>query len=347
MTSLSKAIAVCALMILLGIGALSYWGTVRDEEDREWVTHTLLVVEKLQKVRIDITQAETGQRGYMLTGQDRYLELYGAGVSQVREDVKELPDLISDNPREREAIQRLEPLIAARLAELSEGIEVRKRSGMLAGVEALAKGNIGERSMQQIAAQIGEMRQTEARLLSRRLETAAASTRKMKAVIVCGNALGILILLVAGFVIHRETNRLNLAKEELKQVNEWLERRTGELSETNTELESFAYSVAHDLRAPLRHIAGYSHIALRDYGPKLDAEARRYLEKIADGAEKLGHLVDDLLSLSKVGLQELALQDVRLDSLVRKVVSNLARNVQDGISSGGSEICSARNAIRR
>jgi len=323
MTSFSKAIAASALMILLGIGVLSYWGTVRDEEDRGWVTHTHLVVEKLQAVRIDITQAETGQRGYMLTGQDRYLELYGAGVDQVRQDMKELPVLTSDNRAGREAI-RLEPLIAVRLAELSDGIEVRKRSGLLAGVEAVAKGNIGERSMQQIAAQIGEMRQTEAQLLSRRLETAAASTRKMKAAIFCGNALGILILLAAGLVIHRETGRLNLAKEELKQVNERLERRTGELSETNIELESFAYSVAHDLRAPLRHIAGYSHVALRDYGPKLDGEARRYLEKIADGAEKLGHLVDDLLSLSKVGLQELSLQDIQLDLLVPKVISNLA-----------------------
>jgi signal transduction histidine kinase len=324
MTWLSKAIAACALMILLGIGVLSYWGTVRDEEDRAWVTHTLLVVEKLQTVRIDITQAETGQRGYMLTGQDRYLELYGAGVNQVRQDMKDLPDLISDNPREREATQLLDPLIAARLAELSDGIEVRKRSGLLAGVEAVAKGNIGERSMQQIAAQIGKMRRTEAQLLSRRLETAVASTRKIKVAIVCGNGLGILILSLAGLVIHRETGRLNRAKEELKQVNERLERRTGELSETNIELESFAYSVAHDLRAPLRHIAGYSNVALRDYGPKLDAEARRYLEKIADGAEKLGHLVDDLLSLSKVGLQELSLQHIQLDLLVHKVVSNLA-----------------------
>jgi signal transduction histidine kinase len=324
MTSSTKAIAACALIILLCIGSLSYWGIVRDEEDREWVTHTLLVVEKLQTVRIDITQAETGQRGYMLTGQDRYLELYRAGLNQVRQDLKDLPDLISDNPVEREAIQRLEPLIAVRLAELSEGIEVRKRSGLLAGVEAVAKGNIGEQSMREIAAQIGEMRRTEAQLLSERLETAAASTRKMKAVIVCGNSLGILILLIAGFVIHRETGRLNLAKEELKQVNERLERRTGELSETNIELESFAYSVAHDLRAPLRHLAGYSNVVLQDYGTKLEAEGRQYLEKIVEGAQKMGRLVDELLNLSKIGREELSFRKTALDSVLRHVVEELA-----------------------
>ncbi len=183
MTSFSKAIAASALLILVCIGALSFWSEVRNDEDREWVTHTLLVVEKLQTIRIDITQAETGQRGYMLTGQDRYLELYGAGADQVRQDMKELPDLIQDNPAEREAIQRLDPLIAARLAELGDGIEVRRRSGLLAGVEAVARANNGEKWMGQIAAQIAEMRRAEAQLLSTRLETAAASSRKMKAVV--------------------------------------------------------------------------------------------------------------------------------------------------------------------
>jgi signal transduction histidine kinase len=114
--------------------------------------------------------------------------------------------------------------------------------------------------MGQIAAQIGEMRQTEDQLLSKRLDTAAAGMRKIKVVIVLGNVLAILILLAKGFVIHWETVKRNLAEQSLKQANERLVRRTAELSETNTELESFAYSVAHDLRAPLRHIAGYSNV---------------------------------------------------------------------------------------
>src|ERR1700675_670254 len=305
MTSSIKAIAVCALIVLACIGALSFWSEVRNDRDREWVRHTYLVVGKLQTVRIDITQAETGQRDFMLTGQDRYLKLYGAGINQVRQDMTELRDLTSDNSRQQEAIQRLDPLIAARLAELGDGVEVRKRSGLLAGVEAVTRANNGEKWMGQIAAQIGEMRQTETKLLSRRLDTAAASARKIKVVIVCGNALAILILLVAGFIIHRETSRRNRAEQNLKHVNERLERRTADLSETNIELESFAYSVAHDLRAPLRHIAGYSNVLVQDYGPQFDEEGRRYLGKIGYGAQEMGRLVDDLLSLSKIGRQHL------------------------------------------
>lgn len=237
MTFSSKAIAACALLILLGIGLLSFWSTVRDEEDRGWVTHTLLVVEKLQAIRIDITQAETGQRGYMLTGQDRYLEPYRIGVDRVRQDMTELPDLIQDNPEQREAINRLHPLIIDRLAELDDGIDVRKRSGLLAGAEAVARANNGEKWMGQIAARIGEMRSTEDRLLRIRLEAAAASTRKMKVVIVLGNALAILILLMAGSAIQRQAVARNLAERHLKRVSEDLEYRTAELSDANSERE--------------------------------------------------------------------------------------------------------------
>jgi CHASE3 domain sensor protein len=79
----SKTIAAGALLILACIGVLSYSSEVRSEQDRAWVRHTYEVVENLQEVRIDITQAETGQRGYMLTGLPRHMEMYSAGVIQV------------------------------------------------------------------------------------------------------------------------------------------------------------------------------------------------------------------------------------------------------------------------
>lgn len=324
MTVSSKLIAVCALLILVTIGALSFWSEVRNESDRQWVTHTRLVIEKLQALRIDITQAETGQRGYMLTGQERYLESYRGGVSRVREGMTELPELTTDNPTEQKAILRLKPLITSRLAELATGIEVRKQSGLLAGVEAAAGRDDEELWMELIAAQIGEMRRTEERLLSIRLEAAAASARKMKVIVVCGNALAILILLVKGVVIERETVRRNLAEQSLRQAYGRLEGRTAELLEANSEMESFAYSVAHDLRAPLRHMTGYSHVLNEDYGPQLDLEGRGLLEKIGDAAEKMGHLVDDLLSLSKVGRQYLSPEAAPLDDQLRQALDELA-----------------------
>jgi signal transduction histidine kinase len=242
---------------------------------------------------MELKRVEAGRRAYLLTGQDADRETYEAGINQVRRDIGEVRDLTSDNPTQREAIRQLEA-------------------------------TLGKELMDEVRMQIGEMRTTEEQLLAARLETAAAGSRRMKAVIAIGNALAILILLVAGFVIHREAGRRGLAEKELKHVNEHLERRSAELSDTNGELESFSYSVAHDLRAPLRQIAGYSSVLLQDYAPDLDEEARRYLEKVEEGARKMGRLVDDLLSLSKIGRQELALQDTPLDLLLRQAVEDLA-----------------------
>jgi light-regulated signal transduction histidine kinase (bacteriophytochrome) len=129
---------------------------------------------------------------------------------------------------------------------------------------------------------------------------------------------------VTGHRIHSESGRRNLAEQNLKHSNERLERRTAELSEANIELESFAYSVAHDLRAPLRHIAGYSNALVQDCGSQFDAEALRRLGKIEASVGKMGRLVDDLLSLSKVGQHKLSTQNTPLGSLLPRLIEDLA-----------------------
>jgi signal transduction histidine kinase len=324
MTSTSKAIAVSALIILLCIGVLSYRSTVRDEEDRGWVAHTHLAIEKLQAILFDLTQAETGQRGYILTGQEKYLVPYKTGVDQLGQDTNEFRNLTADNPRQQEAIQRLQPLVVARLAGLEQRMSIRRTGGLIDGAKAVAEGNNGEALMEEIRSAIGEMRQEEEQLLIKRLGAAAASAQRTKTVIVLGNGFAFLILLAAGFLTQRETVRRSLAEQRLKRVNEELEQRTIALSDANHEMESFSYSVAHDLRAPLRQIAGYSNVLIQDHGSRLDAEAQRYLEKVESGARKMGRLVDDLLSLSKIGRQELSLQTISLGSVVNQVREELA-----------------------
>jgi signal transduction histidine kinase len=324
MSLTSKSIAVSALVILLSIGVLSFRSTLRDKEDRDWVTHTHLVIESLEEILIDITQAEASQRGYLLTGDEQYLKPLENCVENVDRGVTEFRRLTSDNPRQQEAIRQLEPAIAARLAGLRERIEIRRLGGLEAASNAVTTGDNGEQLMAEIRERIAGMRRAEVQLLVRRLSAAADSTWTMKAIIVVGNFLAVVFLLFAGLVIHRETGKRNVAEQDLRHTNELLKRQTVELSETNNELESFSYSVAHDLRAPLRQIGGYSKVLLQEHGPRLDQEAQRYLEKTADGARKMGRLVDDLLSLSKIGRQELALQAIPLDSLLRQVVEELA-----------------------
>ena len=123
------------------------------------------------------------------------------------------------------------------------------------------------------------------------------------------------------------------AEAQVSRLNADLERRvadrTSELEAANRELESFSYSVSHDLRAPLRHIGGFVELLQRDAGPALPGEARDHLEEIAGAASRMGTLIDDLLEFSRVGRAGLHLVNVELGGLVPEVIAQLSREFPD------------------
>ncbi len=110
---------------------------------------------------------------------------------------------------------------------------------------------------------------------------------------------------------------------ELKRREEELRLLAARLEASNRELESFSYSVSHDLRAPLRAIDGFSQALVEDYGDRLDGAALDYLSRIRRGAQRMGHLIDDLLQLSRVNRGELQLAEVDLARLAESVMEEL------------------------
>jgi PAS domain S-box-containing protein len=117
------------------------------------------------------------------------------------------------------------------------------------------------------------------------------------------------------------------AEQKTNELNQELERRvaerTAQLEAANKELESFAYSVSHDLRAPLRSIVGFSQILVEEHASKLDATALHYLERVGAASNRMGQLIDDLLELSRLSRSELLSQEVDLSRLAREILGAL------------------------
>ena len=125
---------------------------------------------------------------------------------------------------------------------------------------------------------------------------------------------------VVEWVLHRTADDLSMAVTALNQLNQSLESR---IHERTKELESFSYSVSHDLRTPLRAIDGFSKMLMEDYEDKLDDEGKRMLRVVRTNTDRMGQLIDDILQFSRMGRQDLSLAPVDMERLVRAVFNEL------------------------
>jgi PAS domain S-box-containing protein len=131
-------------------------------------------------------------------------------------------------------------------------------------------------------------------------------------------------------LVARDITERELVREKLQRFNQELEelvdQRTAELAAANKELEAFAYSVSHDLRAPLRAISGFSQIVLEDYHDKLDPEGQDFLRRIRKAGNNMGQLIDDILKLSRITRVDMDYQNVDLSRLVEDITRQLVED---------------------
>ena len=191
-----------ALAILLVIGVVSYRNMVAFSNSVEWVTHSLQVRDKLGELLTKLTDAETGQRGYVITGEERYLEPYRSASQTVTQEMNDLLKLTADNSSQQQRLDALGPLIADKFDELRETIDLRKNKGFEAALKMVLTDR-GKQKMDEIRKVIGDMTDEENQLLKQRSGDEQARAKSTELTIVFGTLIAIVLLSLAGFFISR------------------------------------------------------------------------------------------------------------------------------------------------
>jgi PAS domain S-box-containing protein len=206
-------------MILLLVAGLLYRNGRSFVEASEWVSHTHEVLAELEATLSSLAEAQTATRGFIITGQEAFLEPYRAAAPAARAELDRLKWLTSDNPDQQRRVTMLEKAVSEKLESLQKNIDLRKQKGFEAAQQRVATG-IGSQEMNQVRILISEMKQEEEDLLRRRTQDFQSSTRNTTTTFLCVIFLEFLLLGVVYYVLRRDIAERQRANKALQESEE-------------------------------------------------------------------------------------------------------------------------------
>jgi diguanylate cyclase (GGDEF)-like protein/PAS domain S-box-containing protein len=208
--------SVSAILTLLVLGAVSYRSIVVSEERERWVLHSHEVLENLQDLLLAIESIESNYRGFVVTGQDSFLEFYRASVLNVEQRQASVRNLTVDNPRQQRRLLALETLAAQKIHFAETVIGLRRAKGLQSAAQVIGRGT-GERIMNQFRGVVREMQDEELRLLMLRNADAKRRVAWANSAVIFGIVLGLLITAAATWSVQRENSKRGLSEQALRE----------------------------------------------------------------------------------------------------------------------------------
>jgi PAS domain S-box-containing protein len=282
--------ALC--LLLLANAVARYRATEQLLSASQWVEHTLAVDTQIQTVGSLLRDAETGQRGYLISDQAEYLQPYQAAIRELPAALRTLSDMTSDNPAQVKSMQRLQVLTNNKLAELANTVELYQH-GHPEEARAVVKTNLGKNDMDEIRVTLAEMDKTERILLSQR-QTLRGVEVKEQTSLILGLGLGLLAVIAFGWALYRIETVRQRATVAILESEEWLSTTLGSIGDAviATDAEGnvrFMNRVAQDLTH--RTQSGAQGRPLKEVFPIFNEVTRAIAESPVEKAIATGTVV--------------------------------------------------------
>jgi signal transduction histidine kinase len=268
------------------------------------VSRTLEVEDKLSVMLAIVRDAESGQRGYLLTGNPDYLDVYRIATNAIRPAIDDLKAAVIDDPTQRKALSELEPLLERKFAELGETIRLYTADDRAAAL-ALVQTDVGHDLMTKISAMTASMTDEKQRFLSVRTSNSVATNSLIFVVDLIGLALVTVLAIVSLLVMRR------LAAKEVAYRSD--------LERSNQDLDDFAHIASHDLKEPLRGLFNHASFLLEDYKDKIDEDGVRRLTRIGQLCQRMERLINDLMYFSRLGRADLAVRETDPNAVIVEI----------------------------
>jgi methyl-accepting chemotaxis protein len=316
-----------ALAIFVIVGIVSYRNVQQQTEDAQWVAHTHEVIATLTKVMSAMQDAETGQRGFVITGDESYLAPYTAGIASVETQRKQLAELVGDNPRQSARAEAMAQLIATKLEELTRPLEARRTHDFAAAQAIIVTGQ-GKRAMDDIRALVQTMTQAEEELLAKRATASEAATKAAGLTILFGTALAIVLAGFVGFLITANVaGPLRLLTATAERITVGDLGTTVDMGERSDEVGTLGRSFGRMI-ASLRGMAGVAdQIASGDLRATLQPQS---------AADVLGHALVKMITNLRKQIGGMVEGAAVLGSAASEIVASTSQ-----LASGASESAAA------
>jgi methyl-accepting chemotaxis protein len=245
------------LLILFIIGSLAYSNTSKLLVDAEWTEHTHKVLAGLHNIIAKATDLETGQRGFVITGEERFLQPFHAASKTIYEEFDQVKALTSDNPQQQQRLERIRPLLGDKIAELEETIDLRRDVSFAAALQVVLTDK-GKKIMDEIRVIISDMVAEEEKLLLSRSETSEKSANTAQSSIIFGILISTILIAILGFfIISGIQGPLNVAVDVAQRLTAGerditiqtnLSDETGVLLKAMSEMQGSILKAEEDLR---------------------------------------------------------------------------------------------------